>query len=262
MTATPKRRHFLRFSLRAMLVMLTVFCVWLGVQVNRANKQKAAVRWLEENGGRVRYDWQFDRDDQRNGNTEPPGPIWLRQQIGDEYFQSVRFVRLNEGEAHDLSPLANLTELRTLTVHNNPGRFNSLLWLGLSDLDLSPVSNLSELKVLRLSRAPVHDLSPVASLTKLIVLDLDSTQVSDISPLARLNKLELLYLSGTQVSDLSPLRNLVNLTELRLNKTPISDLSPLANLAKLKSLDLTRTPVTTEQVSKLRNTLPNCTIWR
>ncbi len=49
MTATPKRR-FLRFSLRAMLVVLTVFGVWLGVQVNRANNQKATVRWLEENG--------------------------------------------------------------------------------------------------------------------------------------------------------------------------------------------------------------------
>jgi hypothetical protein len=42
MTTTSKR-HFLRFSLRAMLVVLTVFGVWLGVQVNRANEQKRAV---------------------------------------------------------------------------------------------------------------------------------------------------------------------------------------------------------------------------
>ena len=75
MTAKPKRR-LLRFSLRAMLLVLTVFGVWLGVKVNRANNQRAVVAWLTENGGWVMYDWWFDKDGKRidmkivSGNTD------------------------------------------------------------------------------------------------------------------------------------------------------------------------------------------------
>ena len=51
MTTKLKRRRFLRFSLRAILVALTVFGVWLGVKVNRANNQRTVLGWLTENGG-------------------------------------------------------------------------------------------------------------------------------------------------------------------------------------------------------------------
>ncbi|HJN08885.1 MAG: hypothetical protein QGG09_19600 [Pirellulaceae bacterium] len=113
MTTRPKRR-FLRFSLRAMLVVLTVFSVWLGVQVNRARNQRAAVNWVTKNGGEVEYDWTF------NSKLEPPGPRWLRQKIGDEYFQSVVQVLVGRSEVHDLSPLVKLPALKQLAIINTP----------------------------------------------------------------------------------------------------------------------------------------------
>ena len=117
-----------------MLVMLTVFGVWLGVQVNRANHQKAVVRWLTENGGVGYYGWQLDKDGQKNGNRHPPGPAWLRDQIGDEYFQDVVGVDAHSATLDDLSPLSNLNALKFLHLG------------GTQVTDLAPLANLSSLE--------------------------------------------------------------------------------------------------------------------
>ena len=49
----PRRRWF-QYSLRTLLVLVTVLCVWLGVTVNRARKQREAVAAIQELGGTVR----------------------------------------------------------------------------------------------------------------------------------------------------------------------------------------------------------------
>jgi len=84
----PRRRWF-QFSLRTLLVLLTVLCVWLGVTVNRARKQREAVAAIEALGGYVRYEYQY------GSGQEPPGPKWLRELIGEEYFVSVVYVVLH-----------------------------------------------------------------------------------------------------------------------------------------------------------------------
>ena len=44
MTEPIKRRpRWLRFSLRTLLVVMTVLCVWLGIKVNAARRQKEAL---------------------------------------------------------------------------------------------------------------------------------------------------------------------------------------------------------------------------
>ena len=55
MTGTMKPRRWFRFSLRTMFVVLTVFGVWLGVQVKWIKDRHAAIRWLEARGGSVDY---------------------------------------------------------------------------------------------------------------------------------------------------------------------------------------------------------------
>ena len=48
-TEPPKRkRRWFRFSLKTFVVVLTVFCVWLGLLVHRVNKQKEAVQWVKD----------------------------------------------------------------------------------------------------------------------------------------------------------------------------------------------------------------------
>ena len=62
--AKPKRSS-LRFTLRAMLLFMAIIALWLGVQVNKAHKQRAAVAAIEAAGGSIFYDWMTD------GKQEP-----------------------------------------------------------------------------------------------------------------------------------------------------------------------------------------------
>ena len=58
----PRRRWF-QYSLRTLLVLVTVlcvFCVWLGLVSERARKQREAVAAIEAMGGVVYYDYQVD----------------------------------------------------------------------------------------------------------------------------------------------------------------------------------------------------------
>src|SRR5262249_51539192 len=67
----PSRR-WLRYSLRTLLVLVTVFCVWLGWQANIVQKRKAAIAELEGAGGIV--------------TPEPALPFW-RYWMGDKGVQ-------------------------------------------------------------------------------------------------------------------------------------------------------------------------------
>ncbi len=110
--------------------------------------------------------------------------------LGDEYVDGVS---INSNSVSDLSPLAGLTKLRSLSL---------------------PSNNIS-------------DLSPLAGLTNLGYLSLDDNAISDISPLAGLTSLGRLHLSGNAISDISALAGLINLESLILDHNNITDLSPL-----------------------------------
>jgi hypothetical protein len=45
--------RFFRYSLRTLLVLVTVFCVWLGWQANIVHKRKAAIAEIEAGGGAI-----------------------------------------------------------------------------------------------------------------------------------------------------------------------------------------------------------------
>ena len=130
-------------------------------------------------------------------------------------------------QVSDLSPIAGLTRLRLLFLHNNPISDISLL----KDLDLTR---------LVLNGTLVSDLSPVRSLTKLTELVLDDTLVTDLSPVAGLINLEWIAFSDGEgkISDVSPLAGLINLRRINTWGNPISDLSPLAGLTKLERIDI------------------------
>lgn len=99
--AVPRRR-WLQFSLRTAFVLLTIGCIWLGILAERARQQREAVEAIEALGGSVTYDFQIvgvpydgNPDPPHTVNrifrpdADPPGPIWLRRLIGDEFFQEV-----------------------------------------------------------------------------------------------------------------------------------------------------------------------------
>ena len=106
----PKRkRRWLRYSLRTFVVVLTVFGVWLGLLVYRVNKQKEVVQWVRDHGGTVGYDFQWDEVKESSINdAQPPGPDWLRNLIGVDYFSDVRVLYLGDTQVTDLSPLVKM----------------------------------------------------------------------------------------------------------------------------------------------------------
>ena len=162
----PKRR-WLRFSLRSFLIVLTIFCVWIGWYLYRVEQQREAVRWVRANGGTVKYDFEYDPQDRYISDPQPHVPKWLLNILDVNYFSSVSYAAISNRQLTDLTPLASLRTLRRL----------------------------------HLEYAPVKDLTPVANLTNLQELWVRQTQVTDVTPLAGLTKLENLYLGGTPVGD-------------------------------------------------------------
>ena len=79
----PVKRRILQFSVRSLLVAMTLLAGWLAVVTSRARNQQETVKSLNELGWHVRYDWQDSL------LSKPRGPAWIRRIVGDDYFQSV-----------------------------------------------------------------------------------------------------------------------------------------------------------------------------
>ena len=99
-------RRVLRFSLRGLLIAVTILSIWLGVISNRARVQRAAVEELKQAGARIGFE-----------NKQPFG-AWVHGFLGDEYGRIVWGVGYagarRELVDDDLKPLSELTSLRVL----------------------------------------------------------------------------------------------------------------------------------------------------
>ncbi len=127
------------------------------------------------------------------------------------HLNNLKDLFLGVGDYDDLSPLAGLRELESLSAPGSAVK------------DASPLSKLSKLDRLDLSHTGITDVSPLAALTSLTELTLDDTSISDVSPLAKLSKLEKLGLQHTQVKDLSVLKPLKKLKVLYVAGTPADE---------------------------------------
>ena len=81
MTATPNRRWY-QFSLKTLLVVLTLLCVgpggYVAYEQSKARRQKAAVEAIEKIGGRISYDPKVSQR-----------PNWLKSILGDDSFKAI-----------------------------------------------------------------------------------------------------------------------------------------------------------------------------
>ncbi len=255
--ALKSRRRFLRFSLRTLLICMIVVGFglgWLGWKVHQARKQRQVVVWVQEMGGRVLYDFQFDKDRDLNLSADPSLPRWLLDLTSIDFWHDVTGVELTRVNALELAPLLRLPRLQGLLLGasevSNVTPLSQMKNLRMLDLygwprsDLSFLSTLTNLERLSFDDTPVSDLTPIANLTNLTELSLKGTTVSDLSPLAGMKELKWLSLDDTEVSNLEPLTKLPKLQAVWLDGTPIDDIAPLGQIYSLESVGLRKTLVT------------------
>ena len=284
----PKLPRRLRFSLKALLVAMALFSLWLGYITHRARQQKQAVAAITEVGGRLSFAHQRmpnDKDGARSYDREiePPVPRWIVNAVGVDYFRSVDSVSLVDAPVSDqwLAQLDKLPSLISLTLRRTnvtgPG-VAQLRWLrNLEQLDIEGMHDVTDetlrsigqcrrLEQLSLYNCPaITDvgLQYLAPLVKMEQLVLSNSQVTDagVVHLAGMSKLRMLQLGGTHVTDESPalLGTLKELYWLDLRGTQVTDkgLRHLEGLTKLWQLALWDTQATQAGADRLEAKLPN-----
>src|SRR5437879_1931976 len=83
--APPPTRRWLRFSLRTLLVFVTlaaVGCSWLAVKLRQSEREAAAAAAIVKSGGAVEW----------NDDEHPYGPAWLRRLLGEHCLAHVKVV--------------------------------------------------------------------------------------------------------------------------------------------------------------------------
>lgn len=95
MSGLTRKGPRFQFSLRALFVLVTVCavaCSWLAVRLLQLERQRQAIAAVEKSGGYVFYDYQISRYvliDSPDWENPPPGPKWLRDLLGDDFFARV-----------------------------------------------------------------------------------------------------------------------------------------------------------------------------
>jgi hypothetical protein len=182
----PKRR-WLQFSLRALLVFVTLFaiaCSWVAVKMRAAREELNAAVVIEKMGGRT-------------GWSVPSGPLWLRRLLGNAFFNgSVKLVAPPSNVADaDLEHLKALQQLISLYLVNTK----------VTDAGLEHLQTLGQLQELHLDDTTVTDagLKHLNALGQLQWLSLSSTKITDagLEHLTALRQLKTLFLDGTKVTD-------------------------------------------------------------
>jgi hypothetical protein len=225
---TAPRRHWFRFSLRAMLLLVLAGGVAIGWTMHKVREQGRAVSALEKLGCRVFY----------VGGESPDLLERLKSLLDAGEPRNATSLMASQSYVTDadllsLKALPQLTDVR----------------LGGTDVTDAGITHL-------------------AGLARLTSLDLSRTRVTDagLAHLRDLNELEWLRMDGTQVTDagLAHLQRFSQLRLLDLYLTRVTDagLVHLGWFSRLQSLNLKRTRVTDAGVQELKQALPNCQIIR
>ena len=186
-----KRRRF-QFRLRTLFILTVIVavpCAWLGPKIQRKAKERAAVREIEKAGGFVVYD---DEKGEQNG------PTWLRELLGEQFFNDVVFVycrNVSDPTIAGLDGFDPFTSLRRL----------DLGYTNVGDRGLAHLDGLINLEYLDLVGTPITDagLEHIERLSNLKELYLMGTKITDrgLARLKRLSSLQILYLDATGVTD-------------------------------------------------------------
>jgi hypothetical protein len=91
---STRSRAWMRFSLRAVILVLTMGCIGLAYFFNHCRRERAAVDAVVRAGGKVSFERQGETPTQKV-------PVWLRSLLGEEPFRTPLYVTLRGKEIDD-----------------------------------------------------------------------------------------------------------------------------------------------------------------
>ena len=276
-------RSFSRqFSLRGLLVLVTVialFLGWFAWRVRVARVQDAAAEAIVKAGGEVAYSDQFYGGVSRLTPYDPKARFIgdsLHHIFGGDPTRKLVSVQVFNDESAAFISKYGLDDLKIVRLDGGAS---------ITDAALPHLANCKELQVLDLHGADVTDqgLSSIGSFPKLEELWLQNTRISDatLRQLAKLPALNCLDLCGTAVTDegMKQIALMPALTRLDLNNDQVTDegirhlqksrtlwllwlgerasaklnLAVVGAIPTLESLTLTDSLITDARVERLRN---------
>ena len=264
------RPRFFQVSIRTLLIPTTLVAIGLGYWTriqHRMQEQKLAVARITSLGGSVVYDFEAGKAASQPPSgwpwvkkPTPPGWPWLRKLLGDEYFQDVVGITLDETQVSDadLALISKLRGMKSLSARgpevSADGKYLIKKGSQFNFTDPSPfLSKFTDEGILRLG--PQQNLQDA---------NLAHTSIGDagVQVLAQSPHLEVLNLAGTQVTarGIQRLEKLEHLKSLDLGQTKVDDdaLASFCRMRTLEILNLHETAVSGAGLFKLREELPAC----
>ncbi|HVX16238.1 MAG TPA: hypothetical protein VHC22_33940 [Pirellulales bacterium] len=241
--------------MRAFLVAVSLFAVWVGWHADKARRQRDTVNRIRRVGGYVRYDFESSKNTSPN-RQEPFLIAWIRRNLGPDWLHDVEEVNF----AHTEFP-------------NKPRRYN---YDHTSDDVVDLLVGLPKLRrlVLHYEQATDDSFQVIGSLTSLEDLEAsDAESVTDkgIESLRGLRNLKRFRISNAPLSDrcLKTVSQMPSIEELWLYNhwivgtvTRFTDegLMTMAHCLKLKTLVVSDTGVTDDAIQSLQTRLPGCRV--
>jgi len=172
------KRHRFQYSLRTLFLITlacSLVCSYTAVRMQKAKRQREAVKAFAQYGLQVVYDYQCDISlSECWKEPEPPGPEWLRNLVGIDFLCNAIVLRADFGGDSGDIDFIRLNDLPCLQGLSLDG-------LNVNDSALVHVKQLTGLKSLILSNTHVTDagLLHLKELSHLRNLELSNTLVTD-----------------------------------------------------------------------------------
>ncbi len=265
----PSQR--LRYGLLWLLVLsIALIVIPLGFNINRAMNQRNVVAKLLKLDARLTYDYEISRGQNGGQANSSPGPGWLTDLFGKEYFADVLQVSVGDTRTDEaLGLIAKLPNVQHVTA------------AGITDNGLIPFAALHNLEGVALfsDRITGNGIVHLAGLKRLKFLwisgSITDSYLENVSKLSQLEHLEIcsgqLAITDDGFSHIAKLTNLRSLgfghddwngsSILAPVKVTDKGLTSLHRLKRLEALHLnTTTQITQAGIDKLGKDLPNCRI--
>jgi hypothetical protein len=221
MAERRKFRFRFRYTLRALLVLITLAAMWCGYHSYRARSERAALLVLNANGVKVTLDPHKSNAEKLSFSAvyhRTVGEYW-----GERFVSSIEVTTtMKPSIAHSLSSLPYLRVLHIIGSQSQGSRCK------LPDGTLRPILRNCDLSTLTLTHCDIcaSDLDSLSQEKTLRILDLSNTNLSEdeLVTIITLPSLESFTFSDCSVSG----RNLVSapgsqsLTDVNCMNTPVS----------------------------------------